>query len=120
MPRAAVGAVGNRNVIYVLVEGGEGHFAARTVKLVESFDVLDGVKPGELVVIAGSFSLRAEAGRARALVDELLRRPEKGGTGFANPVVQLPCGVLPKVLLSARSLARAAPWVLGWAAHPEC
>ena len=29
-------------------------------------------------------------------------------------------GVLPKVLLSARSLARAAPWVLGWAAHPEC
>jgi hypothetical protein len=62
VPRAAVGAVGNRNVIYVLVEGGEGHFAARTVKLVESFDVLDGVKPGELVVIAGSFS----CGRKRA------------------------------------------------------
>ena len=63
VPRAAVGAVGNRNVIYVLVEGGEGHFAARTVKLGESFAVLDGVKPGQLVVIAGSFFLRAEASR---------------------------------------------------------
>ena len=30
------------------------------------------------------------------------------------------CGVLPKVLPSARRLARAAPWVLSWAAHPEC
>ena len=31
----------------------------------ESVEVLDGVKPGELVVTAGSFFLRAEAGRTR-------------------------------------------------------
>jgi hypothetical protein len=32
----------------------------------ESLEVLNGVKPGELVVIAGSFFLRAEAGRTRS------------------------------------------------------
>src|SRR6266542_4026586 len=67
VPRDAVQAVGNRNVVYVLVEGGEGRFAERTVKLgaahEDSFEVLDGLKPGELVVTAGSFFLRAEAGR---------------------------------------------------------
>jgi RND family efflux transporter MFP subunit len=70
VPRDAVQAVGNRNVVYVLVEGGEGRFAERTVKLGaalgESLEVLDGVKPGELVVTAGSFFLRAEAGRTRS------------------------------------------------------
>ena len=70
VPRDAVQAVGNRNVVYVLLEGGEGRFAERTVKLGaalgESLEVLDGVKPGELVVTAGSFFLRAEAGRTRS------------------------------------------------------
>ena len=70
VPRDAVQAVGNRNVVYVLMEGGEGRFAERTVKLGaalgESLEVLDGVKPGELVVTAGSFFLRAEAGRTRS------------------------------------------------------
>ena len=70
VPRDAVQAVGNRNVVYVLVEGGEGRFAERSVKLGaalgESLEVLDGVKPGELVVTSGSFFLRAEAGRTRS------------------------------------------------------
>jgi membrane fusion protein, heavy metal efflux system len=70
VPRDAVQAVGNRNVVYVLVEGGEGRFAERVVKLGaalgDSFEVLDGLKPGELVVTAGSFFLRAEAGRTRS------------------------------------------------------
>ena len=70
VPRDAVQAVGPRNVVYVLVEGGEGRFAERTVKLGaalgESLEVLDGVKPGELVVTTGSFFLRAEAGRTRS------------------------------------------------------
>jgi RND family efflux transporter MFP subunit len=70
VPRNAVQSVGNRNVVYVLVKGGEGRFAERTVKLGaalgESLEVLDGVKPGELVVTAGSFFLRAEAGRTRS------------------------------------------------------
>jgi RND family efflux transporter MFP subunit len=70
VPRDAVQAVGTRNVVYVLLEGGEGRFAERTVKLGaalgESLEVLDGVKPGELVVTTGSFFLRAEAGRTRS------------------------------------------------------
>src|SRR5438309_6361457 len=68
--REAVQAVGDRNVVYVQVEGGEGRFAERAVKLGaalgDSFEVLDGLKPGELVVTAGSFFLRAEAGRTRS------------------------------------------------------
>ena len=70
VPRDAVQAVGNRNVVYVPVEGGEGRFAERAVKLGsargDTFEVLDGLKPGELVVTAGSFFLRAEAGRTRS------------------------------------------------------
>ncbi|MGH7302450.1 MAG: efflux RND transporter periplasmic adaptor subunit [Candidatus Rokuibacteriota bacterium] len=70
VPRNAVQAVGNRNVVYVMVEGVDGRFAERTVKLGaalgESLEVLDGVKPGELVVTTGSFFLRAEAGRTRS------------------------------------------------------
>ena len=70
VPRDAVQAVGNRNVVYVPLEGGEGRFAERTVKLGaalgDSLEVLDGLKPGELVVTAGSFFLRAEAGRTRS------------------------------------------------------
>ena len=68
--REAVQAVGDRNVVYVQVEGGEGRFAERAVKLGaalgDSFEVLDGLKPGELVVTAGTFFLRAEAGRTRS------------------------------------------------------
>jgi RND family efflux transporter MFP subunit len=68
--RDAVQAIGDRNVVYVQVDGGEGRFAERAVKLGaalgDSFEVLDGVKPGELVVTAGSFFLRAEAGRTRS------------------------------------------------------
>src|SRR6266404_5026809 len=56
VPRDAVQTVGNRNVVYVPVEGGDGRFAERLVKLgaarEDSFEVLDGLKPGELVVIA--------------------------------------------------------------------
>jgi len=70
VPRDAVQTVGNRNVVYVPVEGGDGRFAERVVKLgaarEDSFEVLDGLKPGEFVVTAGSFFLRAEAGRTRS------------------------------------------------------
>jgi len=68
--REAVQAVGDRTVVYVQVEGDEGRFAERTVKLGaalgDSVVVLDGLKPGELVVTTGSFFLRAEAGRTRS------------------------------------------------------
>ena len=70
VPREAVQSVGDRSVVYVQAEGDAGRFVERTVKLGaamgESVEVLDGLKPGELVVTAGSFFLRAEAGRTRA------------------------------------------------------
>jgi cobalt-zinc-cadmium efflux system membrane fusion protein len=69
VPREAIQALGDRSVVYVPVEGDPGRFVERAVKLGaamgESVEVLDGLKPGELVVTAGSFFLRAEAGRTR-------------------------------------------------------
>jgi membrane fusion protein, heavy metal efflux system len=66
MPRAAVQAVGDRKVVYVPAEDESGRFVERTVKLSataeEAVEVLDGLRPGELIVTAGSFFLRAEAG----------------------------------------------------------
>lgn len=68
VPRAAVQAIGPRNVVYVAMEE-EGRFQERTVQLGmaagDTVEVLDGLKAGERVVSEGSFFLRAEAGRAR-------------------------------------------------------
>jgi RND family efflux transporter MFP subunit len=70
VPREAVQAVGERNVVYVPVEGDEGRFAERPVKLGsavgDSIQVLEGVKAGDRVVTAGSFFLRGEAARNRS------------------------------------------------------
>jgi len=70
VPRAAVQMIGERAVVYAPVEGEEGKFVERTVKLGvpmgEVVQVLDGVKPGEKVVTDGSFFLRAEAARTRS------------------------------------------------------
>src|SRR5712664_2043672 len=70
VPRDAVQALGERSVVYVSVEGDEGRFTERPVKLGapvgDSVQVLDGLKPGERVVTAGSFFLRGEAARNRS------------------------------------------------------
>src|SRR5438093_755444 len=70
VPREAVQAVGERSVVYVPVEGDDGRFAERPVKLGaavgELVQVLEGVKAGERVVTAGSFFLRGEAERSRS------------------------------------------------------
>ncbi len=70
VPRAAVQAVGDRTVVYVPVDGEEGKFTERPVKLGERvgdfFKVLEGLKAGEKVVTEGSFFLRAEATKARS------------------------------------------------------
>jgi cobalt-zinc-cadmium efflux system membrane fusion protein len=69
VPRAAVQAVGERTMDYVVAEDGEGRFIERPVKLGapigEFVEVLGGLKPGEKIVIEGSFFLRAEAARSR-------------------------------------------------------
>jgi len=69
VPRGAVQTVGERAVVYVPVEGEEGKFTERPVKLGtprgDFVQVLEGLKPGDKVVTDGSFLVRAEAARMR-------------------------------------------------------
>ncbi len=70
VPRAAVQTMGDRAVVYIPVNGEEGKFIERAVKLGapvgEFVPVLDGLKAGDRVVTDGSFFLRAEATRTRS------------------------------------------------------
>ncbi len=65
VPRAAVQAIGDRQIVFVAAPDEEGKFVARTVRLGSSvgdgYLVLGGLKPGDVVVTEGSFFLRAEA-----------------------------------------------------------
>jgi len=65
VPRAAVQRIGARQVVFVAVQGEEGRFIQRSVELGplldESYTVLEGLQPGEMVVTEGSFfSARGE------------------------------------------------------------
>lgn len=70
VPRDAVQSVGDRSVVYVPVDGDDGRFTERSVKLGpamgDSVQVLEGLKPGERVATAGTFFLRSEAARSRS------------------------------------------------------
>ena len=65
VPRAAIQTIGAHHVVFVPVEGEAGRFLQRTVQLSrllgESYSVLKGLEPGEVVVTEGSFFLRAES-----------------------------------------------------------
>ena len=65
VPRSAVQTIGDRQVVFVPAEGEDGKFIQRQVRLGspigDNYSVLSGLKPGETVVTAGSFFLRAEA-----------------------------------------------------------
>jgi RND family efflux transporter MFP subunit len=65
VPRAAVQTVGGRQVVFVAVPDEAGRFIQRTVTLGplvgESYAVIQGLQPGEVVVTEGSFFLRAES-----------------------------------------------------------
>src|SRR5262247_2005458 len=65
VPRSAVQAIGNRQVVFVAVQGEDGKFMQRQVRLGlpvgDNYTILGGVQPGETVVVEGSFFLRAEA-----------------------------------------------------------
>jgi plastocyanin len=67
VPRSAVQNVGNKTVVYLADANAPGTFFEREVHLGESagddVEVLAGIQPGDLVVTAGSFSLRAERDR---------------------------------------------------------
>lgn len=66
VPKSAVQTVGDRAVVYVKAAG-PGQFSERTVTLGaatgQHVPVIAGLSPGESVVVAGSFFLRAEAER---------------------------------------------------------
>jgi RND family efflux transporter MFP subunit len=65
VPKAAVQTIGGRQVVFVLAEDEEGTFIQRPVQvgrlLGDSYTVLRGLQPGEVVVTEGSFFLRAES-----------------------------------------------------------
>src|SRR5713101_754516 len=65
VPRSAVQAVGDRQVLFVPVEGEEGKFIQRQIRVGEpigdNYPVLAGLRPGDVVVTEGSFFLRAES-----------------------------------------------------------
>ena len=65
VPRSAVQAIGDRQIVFVAAPDEEGKFVARTVRLGSpvgaGYLVLAGLKLGDVVVTEGSFFLRAEA-----------------------------------------------------------
>ena len=67
VPKAAVQALGDRQVVFVAAKDEDGKFIQRTVRLGppvgESYAVLSGLRPGDTVVTEGSFLLRAESTR---------------------------------------------------------
>jgi RND family efflux transporter MFP subunit len=67
IPRSAVQNVGNRAVVYLADTSSPGTFVEREVRLGqvagEDVEVVEGVQPGDLIVTAGSFSIRAERER---------------------------------------------------------
>jgi RND family efflux transporter MFP subunit len=70
VPRAAVQTLGDRQVVFLPAKGEEGKFILRDVRLGalvgESYTVLSGLRPGEVVVTDGSFFLRSESLRNAA------------------------------------------------------
>ena len=67
VPRSAVQTVGDRSVVYVADPQHRGHFVEREVRLGdasgEQVAIARGVQTGDVVVVKGSFSLRAERER---------------------------------------------------------
>jgi RND family efflux transporter MFP subunit len=67
VPKAAVQALGDRQVVFVAAKDEAGKFIQRTVRLGasvgKSYAVISGLRPGDTVVTEGSFLLRAESAR---------------------------------------------------------
>jgi cobalt-zinc-cadmium efflux system membrane fusion protein len=67
VPEAAVQSIGERQFVFLPVKDNEGGFILRPVRLGPAangyYPVLEGLKPGDVVVTDGSFILKAEAVR---------------------------------------------------------
>ena len=87
IPRAAVQTIGARTVVYVLLDESAGRFEERPVVLGDGdqdrVQVVSGLQPGDRIVTAGSFSLRAEAER-------LGLRPEAVASGATASATGVP------------------------------
>jgi len=108
VPRSSVIDTGERQVAFVAL--GEGRFEPRKVSMgAETEDgkveILDGLKPGELVVVSGQFLIDSEA-RMR----EALARMMKG-----TPVAEATAPKAPQVESAAVALPDAAAKALGTA-----
>lgn len=68
LPKSAVQDIGNRQVVYLADAKEPGRFIEREVRLGsgtgDQVEALAGIRPGDVVVTAGSFSLRAERERS--------------------------------------------------------
>jgi RND family efflux transporter MFP subunit len=115
VPRESVQVVGDRHVVYVADPREPGRFAERPVALGrtegEDVEVSEGLNPGERIVVAGSFSLRAEIERLgvrRAATGSgpprELAEPKRAGTtvrvteqGFEPATLRLQAGTPARV-----------------------
>jgi len=87
VPRGAVQTIGSAEVVYVPDPVAAGAFVERVVRLGrpsgDALEVLAGLAPGELVVVSGSFALRAE--RERLGLPAPVPRPAPDPRGSAAP-----------------------------------
>ena len=90
LPRSSVQNVGDRTVVYLTNRQEPGTFVEREVRLGqtsgEHVEVLSGVQPGDVVVTAGSFFVRAERERLG------LRQAPSSAAPSPRPVASTPSG----------------------------
>jgi hypothetical protein len=75
MPRAAVQSIGERSMVYLPVKDNEGKFVQRQVRLGQlmgdSYTVLAGLRPGDVVVTEGASSCGPRASECAVWVDSM-------------------------------------------------
>lgn len=89
IPRSAVQQVGGQEVVYLAHPTEPGKFTERAVRLERSsgahVEVLSGLAPGDVIVTAGSFFVRAERERLGMRTREAPAAPNTAGPG-TDPV----------------------------------
>ncbi|MFO1051089.1 MAG: efflux RND transporter periplasmic adaptor subunit [Planctomycetota bacterium] len=92
LPRSAVVDTGRRTLAFVALN--DGHFEPRDLRLgVETdagmVEVLDGVKPGESVVVSAQFLLDSESRLREAMLRMVREGLEGGASAGSDPVAEL-------------------------------
>jgi membrane fusion protein, copper/silver efflux system len=114
--RSAVIDTGQRQVAFVA--RGQGKFEPRAVHMGAETDdgkveILDGLKPGELVVVSGQFLIDSEARMREALAKMMKGTPVAEATAPKAPSVESAVVVLPDAASSALGAAIAAYLAVG-------